>query len=173
MKKSDQKKRDREVKNADRRKKHAVGVLKAEHRREEKASYEYQKKHSRIAHTADRDARDERIMEQLQKNLEILKKLEEEYDREQAAKQQLNAELEAKGLHTLEEKMEHLQSQVGGHFDPKEPIPAGFEVPQPPEPIFEEGHAGFAPTKSEIESLKSAEELYQMSRRRSRTTEQS
>lgn len=49
---------------------------------------------------------------QLAHNIEILKALEAEYDEEQQNRTDLNKELEAKGLTTIEQKMEHMQKQV-------------------------------------------------------------
>ena len=49
---------------------------------------------------------------QLAHNIDILKALEEEYDKEQENRVVLNEDLEGKGLNTLEEKMEYMQDQV-------------------------------------------------------------
>ena len=49
---------------------------------------------------------------QLAHNIEILKALEEEYDEEQTRRDELNKELEAQGLDTLQAKMDHMQAQI-------------------------------------------------------------
>lgn len=52
----------------------------------------------------------EDTISQLERNVEILKKLEDEYNREMLQKQEINEELEKQGYLTLEEKMEALRS---------------------------------------------------------------
>ncbi len=47
----------------------------------------------------------------IEKNIEILKALEEEYNQEMATKKKLNEELEAQGHLTLEEKMQALSNK--------------------------------------------------------------
>ena len=59
-------------------------------------------------HAARVDAKDDAIKEQLERNLKILEALEEEYLKEQEAREKLNDELESKGLHTLEDKIKYL-----------------------------------------------------------------
>lgn len=51
-------------------------------------------------------------LSQLEKNIQILKALEEEYDRELAQKQKLNDDLENNGYYTLEEKLNAARSIV-------------------------------------------------------------
>jgi len=53
--------------------------------------------------------KEESALEQLENNLKILEALEEEYLKEQAAREQTNAELEADGHMTLKEKMDALE----------------------------------------------------------------
>jgi hypothetical protein len=52
------------------------------------------------------------IAEKLQKNLEILKALEAEYDREQAVRTELNEKLEDEGYKTMKEKMAALHEKA-------------------------------------------------------------
>lgn len=52
--------------------------------------------------------KDQEAKEQLEKNLKILEALEEEYDREQKNRQQLNEKLESEGHFTLKEKLDAL-----------------------------------------------------------------
>jgi len=51
------------------------------------------------------EQRDAEIKLQLEKNVEILQALEEEYIKEQQHKNDLGAELESEGYHTIEEKL--------------------------------------------------------------------
>lgn len=55
---------------------------------------------------------DDKTLSQLEHNAKILKALEEEYRDEHDRKVALNEELEAKGVHTLEEKLEHLHGRI-------------------------------------------------------------
>lgn len=52
------------------------------------------------------------VAEKLQKNLEILKALEAEYDREQAVRNELNEKLEGEGYTTMKEKMAALHDKA-------------------------------------------------------------
>jgi hypothetical protein len=52
------------------------------------------------------------IADQLMRNLEILKALEEEHLKQKLEREELHAELEAKGYNTLEEKMEYLKKEA-------------------------------------------------------------
>lgn len=54
----------------------------------------------------------EQIIARLNHNLEILKALEEEYDKEMAARQERNSDLEESGYSSLKEKMDALHGQV-------------------------------------------------------------
>lgn len=56
------------------------------------------------------EADKKRIEERLQRNMEILKALEEEYERDMAQKKEINDRLEAEGHHTLKDKMNALES---------------------------------------------------------------
>lgn len=54
----------------------------------------------------------QKTKEQLEKNIEILKALEEEHEKNLASKQKLNEELESEGKITPKEKMEALHEKV-------------------------------------------------------------
>lgn len=56
------------------------------------------------------EADKKRIEERLQRNMEILKALEEEYERDMAAKKEINERLESEGHHTLKDKMNALEA---------------------------------------------------------------
>jgi hypothetical protein len=49
---------------------------------------------------------------QLEKNAQILKTLESEYEKEKAKKKQINNNLEDKGLISLQEKLDHLHNEL-------------------------------------------------------------
>lgn len=117
MKKSDQKNRDRKVKNEGRQARHERKRRLLLQKRADRHRHHIEKIARRVA-PADVDARDERIREQLERNMEILAALEREHDEEAAAKASLNRELEAQGILTLEDKVKHLQEAgVGGSAD--------------------------------------------------------
>jgi hypothetical protein len=51
---------------------------------------------------------DSKTLTQLERNAQLLKGLEEEYEAERAKKSELNGDLESKGLLSLDEKLNHL-----------------------------------------------------------------
>lgn len=55
--------------------------------------------------------KEEEAKEQLEKNLQILQALEEEYDKEQNARNELNKKLESEGHFTLKEKLDALHKK--------------------------------------------------------------
>lgn len=60
-----------------------------------------------------RDA-DDSTLSQIEKNIEILKVLEQEHHREMIQKKELNEDLEAEGCLTLEEKIQAAMQRTGG-----------------------------------------------------------
>jgi len=56
--------------------------------------------------------RDAKAIEKIKRNLDVLRKLEEEYDREQAARSDINSSLEAEGFSTLKEKIDAMQQKL-------------------------------------------------------------
>ena len=52
------------------------------------------------------------VEEKLKQNIESLKAMQEEYDKEQASREQLNKKLEESGSHTLPEKIEAMQKEL-------------------------------------------------------------
>lgn len=56
--------------------------------------------------------KDKNVREQIQKNMELLKNLEDEYLHEQEAKQALNADLETEGNLTLKQKLDALEDKA-------------------------------------------------------------
>jgi hypothetical protein len=58
------------------------------------------------------DKLDKKTLIQIEKNYEILKGLEEEYESEIKNKQKLNEELESKGLFSLENKLNYLHNEL-------------------------------------------------------------
>ena len=55
---------------------------------------------------------DDKVLTQIEKNIEILKALEDEHNREVAEKQNLNEELEESGALTLEEKLQAAKNKM-------------------------------------------------------------
>ena len=56
--------------------------------------------------------REQKVVSKLKKNLEILKELETEYNREQASRKTVNEQLEAEGFKTIKDKMDALQKKL-------------------------------------------------------------
>lgn len=52
------------------------------------------------------------VKAQIEKNLQLLQALEEEYDREQAARKEINENLEAEGHLTIKEKLDALEQKA-------------------------------------------------------------
>ena len=61
-----------------------------------------------------------RIEDRLQRNMEILKALEEEYERDLAQKKEINDRLEAEGHHTLKDKINALEGKAKASMDSEE-----------------------------------------------------
>lgn len=59
-----------------------------------------------------RKTHSEKVNENLKHNLQVLQALEEEYVREQMQRQEINAELEAEGFKTIEEKIKALKNKA-------------------------------------------------------------
>jgi len=51
-------------------------------------------------------------LSQLEKNAKILKEIEKEYEKEYSKKKKLNDDLEQKGLHSLQDKLNHLHNEL-------------------------------------------------------------
>ena len=100
---------------------------------------------------------DTNSLSQLERNAQILRALEAEFEESQSQKSKLNEELESLGLHTLEQKMAHLNEQLV-----KQQREAGFASAAEERAMLEEamGFGGSAdchrPTKevAEVEILK-------------------
>jgi len=58
------------------------------------------------------DVKNEKIIDKLQKNYEILKSLEEEYLKEQEIKKNMNQALEAEGHDTLQKKLTAMETEA-------------------------------------------------------------
>jgi|APGre2960657404_1045060.scaffolds.fasta_scaffold01623_3 hypothetical protein len=56
--------------------------------------------------------REKKVSEKLKRNLAILKNLEQEYEQEQAARTNLNSQLEEEGYHSMKEKMDALHAKA-------------------------------------------------------------
>ena len=68
----------------------------------------------------DRVNKRKEVEEKLKHNVEILKAMQEEYDREQASREELNKKLEEQGNYTLPEKVEAMQKEVAAIASEKE-----------------------------------------------------
>jgi hypothetical protein len=65
-------------------------------------------------------AEKERVLERLQRNAEILKALEEEYQRDMEAKKSVNEALEAEGHETLKDKLGAIEARAREAVNPSE-----------------------------------------------------
>lgn len=63
------------------------------------------------------EAEKSKVLERLQRNAEILKALEEEYERDAAQKKAVNDSLESEGHHTLQEKFKALEEKARASAD--------------------------------------------------------
>ena len=81
---------------------------------------------------------DEQIMAQLQRNIEILEALEQEYLKEQADKKALNEQLEAEGHHTLGDKMEalNIKTRIWAEQNPEVQQPGATSIVE----VVQEAH---------------------------------
>lgn len=56
--------------------------------------------------------REAKTIEKIKRNLDVLKRLEEEYDREQSVRSGVNKSLESEGFSTLKEKIDAMQDRL-------------------------------------------------------------
>jgi hypothetical protein len=87
--------------------KHEREVARVEHKHRNRQQ-PYMKRETRERITAEKD---EQVKQQLERNMDILKALEEEYAKEMVQKAELNAELEADGHSTLQEKLDTIAAR--------------------------------------------------------------
>lgn len=90
---------------------------KQEARRREKFERQFRERGMTIVNDPEKqreseEAKKQRVIEQLERNHEILAALEKEYEEEMAAKKEINDDLEAQGFESLEEKLEHLNKEA-------------------------------------------------------------
>ena len=81
------------------------------------------------------EERDEKIVDKLKHNLEILKALEDQYFSEQSGREELNQEFLDAGLVTMEEKMEYLKEKTKKEYDEKSVTDPTNYPPMPSENI--------------------------------------
>lgn len=121
MKKSDMQKKAKAKSREKRRAKHEGTVARQRDRRQSAQEFRLNRMfrekqppavNGDVDPDAARIARDIEIHSQLDHNLEILRALEEEMDREDAARLETNARLEQEGSSSLREKMETLHREV-------------------------------------------------------------
>lgn len=80
--------------------------------------------------TEDEAAKRARVTSQLERNLKLLEALEREYDEEQAAREQVNEDLESQGHMTMKEKMDALHQkalELTGNAQPLAEATAEYE----------------------------------------------
>lgn len=65
------------------------------------------------------EAKKKRVIEQLERNQQILQALEDQYVKDQEAKAELNAELEAEGHTTLKQKMDAIEEKAKSEVEKK------------------------------------------------------
>ena len=70
----------------------------------------------------------EKIHQQLNRNLQILKMLEEEYEKEMAFKKELNDKLEAEGCLTLEDKINYFNEKNKQNSEIEKQVPENCEI---------------------------------------------
>jgi hypothetical protein len=70
-----------------------------------------------LADTA--EERDEKIVDKLKHNLEVLNALQDQYFAEESGREELNQEFSDAGLVTMEEKMEYLKDKAKKEYDEK------------------------------------------------------
>lgn len=109
--------REKQVQDKLRAKREATRGVAREEREELRAQRKFRKEQRQLEALEERmgefyDKLPPETRAQLERNIEILKALEEEYDAEMAKKQQLNEELEAAGCVTPEEKMKFLHEKA-------------------------------------------------------------
>jgi len=76
-------------------------------------------------------------LSQLEKNVMILKALEEEYNREMEKKEKINERLESEGYYTLEEKMQAAREIYGSDMGVGGSAGASFSVKKPMKDVSE------------------------------------
>lgn len=96
---------------------HKLDQLKKEERRSAKLNNKFREKIAPIIKDPEAKRRFEEIenkksIEKIEKNMQILKALEEEYLKEKELKKQLNEELESEGHVTFQEKMKALEEKA-------------------------------------------------------------
>jgi hypothetical protein len=81
------------------------------------------------------EERDEKIVDKLKHNLEILKALEDQYFSEQSEREDLNQEFSDAGMVTMDEKMDYLKEKCKKEYDEKSLTDPTNYPPMPSENI--------------------------------------
>ena len=74
---------------------------------------------SSSAENVSAEERDEKIVDKLKHNLEVLNALQDQYFAEESGREELNQEFSDAGLVTMEEKMEYLKDKAKKEYDEK------------------------------------------------------
>lgn len=101
---------------------HKLQEMRREERRKSLLDRRFREKQSPIVKDPDKkrlmdEAEKNKVLERLQRNADILKALEEEYERDTAQKKAVNDSLEAEGHHTLQEKVRALEEKARASAD--------------------------------------------------------
>lgn len=81
------------------------------------------------------EERDEKIVDKLKHNLEVLNALQDQYFAEESGREELNQEFSDAGLVTMEEKMEYLKDKAKKEYDEKSLTDPTNYPPMPSENI--------------------------------------
>lgn len=126
-KQKERKKKAREEKSRARvaTRRYQLGQLRKEEKQKSKLDRKFREKIQPIIKDAEKkrlieEVKDQENLKKLERNLEILKALEEEYLKEQEQKKQLNKHLEDSGHKTLKEKLDALEGQARANMTEKE-----------------------------------------------------
>jgi hypothetical protein len=104
---------------------HKLDILKKEERRGDKLNNKFREKIAPFIKNSDAKKKYEELenkksIEKLEKNMQILKALEDEYLKEKESKKRLNDDLEAEGHLTLKEKINALEEKARAEMTPEE-----------------------------------------------------
>jgi len=126
-KKQQQKKKARELKGKARAasRRHKLLQIKKEESRASKLNTQFREKLAPFVKDPEKKKKFEEIEQQknlkkIERNMEVLKALEEEYVREKEQKKQLNEQLESEGHVTLQEKLNALENKARSGMTPEE-----------------------------------------------------
>lgn len=134
-KKQLQKKKARELKGKARvaARRHKLDQIKREERRAEKLNRRFREKIVPFIKDPEKkrlieDKANQKSIEKLEKNMQILKALEEEHLREAEERRKLNESLEAEGHATLQDKVKALEEKARASLDEEQAASGGIDL---------------------------------------------